>query len=72
MDSLFNSSMSKRAFQLKPGLSSRMPSQNRTISSYFLNGKYVRKKNFVLYRSSKAIQKDGDFCIANIHQNGFW
>jgi len=29
----------------------------------------VRKKNFVLYRSSKAIQKDGDFCIANIHQN---
>lgn len=68
MDSLFNSSMRKRAFQLKPGIASRMPSQNRTISSYFLNGKYVRKKNFVLYRSSKAIQKDGDFCIANIHQ----
>jgi hypothetical protein len=62
MDSLFNSSMRKRAFLFKPGYPSAMPGQSKSISSYFLKGKYVRKKNFVLYRSSKAVQKDGDFC----------
>lgn len=56
MDSLFHSSMRKTALILKP--------QDKNIAcSYFLNGKYVIKKNFVLYRSIKAIQKDGDFCI---------
>ena len=75
MDSLFNSSMRKRAFLYKPGYPSAWAqpqpgpgrSPARSISSYFLNGKYVRKKNFVLYRSSKAVQKDGDFCIAAIN-----
>lgn len=38
-------------------------------SPYFLNGKYITKKNFVLYRKNKVLThrasglKDGDFCI---------
>lgn len=59
MDSLFHSSMCKRALILKP-------QEKNITSSYFLNGKYVRKKNFVLYRSMRAIQKDGDFCIGGM------
>ena len=56
MDSLFHSSMRKTALLLKP--------QDKSVSSsYFLNGKYVITKNFALYRSTRAIQKDGDFCI---------
>lgn len=56
MDSLFHGCMRKAAFQLKP-------QEKNMTCSYFLNGKNARKKNFVLYRSTKAIQKDGDFCI---------
>ena len=53
MDSLFHSSMRKSSLILNP---------QRVFGSYFLNGKYATKKNFVLYRRNKAYQKDGDFC----------
>lgn len=42
------------------------------ISPYFLNGKYVTKKNFVLYRKNKIRTirayglKDGDICIVSL------
>jgi hypothetical protein len=45
------------------------PSGPINRSPYFLNGKYITKKNFVLYRKNKVLThrasglKDGDFCI---------
>lgn len=45
-----------------------MPERGPFRLPYFLNGKYVTKKNFILYRKNKVLmhqallQKDGDFC----------
>jgi hypothetical protein len=53
MDSLFYCSMRKSCLRLcktteaLPQVISRSP--------YFLNGKYVTKKNFVLYRTNKVL-----------------
>jgi hypothetical protein len=84
MDSLFYCSMGKSRLQAtqapsafaraKPSAFARAkPKRIKTApisrSPYFLNGKYITKKNFVLYRKNKVLThrasglKDGDFCI---------
>lgn len=55
-DSLFNSTMRKNGLMLNPY-------QNNIRQFYVLNGKAVRKKNFVQKHANKAYQKDRDFCL---------
>jgi hypothetical protein len=49
------------------------PSGPINRSPYFLNGKFITKKNFVLYRKNKVLThrasdlKNGDFCIGEIN-----
>ena len=65
------------AQQSQLSLAGQAAYDNQVISKspYFLNGKYVTKKNFVLYRTNKGLthrvsarcrQKDGDFCIQSL------
>ncbi len=60
MDSLFYCSMGKSRLKATAPIS-RCP--------YFLNGKFITKKNFVLYRKNKVLThrasdlQNGDFCI---------
>ena len=56
MDSLFNSTMRKSGVMLNNSL-------NKIRQSYTLNGKAVRKKDFVQKHRKKAFQKDRDFCV---------
>lgn len=56
MDSLFKSTMRKSGVMLNLY-------HNKIRQSYTLNGKVVRKKNFVQKHGNKAFQKDRDFCI---------
>lgn len=61
IDSLFGICSCKRSFMFNP---------KRASHFYFLNGKYVTKKVFFLYRRNKAFQKDGDFC-SNLESMAF-
>ena len=77
MDSLFYCRMGKSRLKATTATGATRYATNRELSvpinrsPYFLNGKYITKKNFVLYRKNKVLThrasglKDGDFCIGN-------
>ena len=77
MDSLFYCSMRKSRLRNVGPVVEGSAYYNQVISKspYFLNGKYVTKKNYLLYRTNKGLtlrasarcrQKDGDFCIQSL------
>jgi hypothetical protein len=59
VDSLFHSSMRKS--RLIPNWSAQSSLKELT-KYYLLNGYYVQKKNFSLFKRNKRANKDGDFC----------
>lgn len=61
MDSLFHSSMRKS--RLVPNWSAHSSLKEFT-KYYLLNGNYVQKKYFRLFKRNKRANKDGYFCIA--------
>lgn len=61
VDSLFHSSMRKS--RLLPNWSIQSSLKEFT-KYYLLNGNYVQKKNFRLFKRNKRANKDGYFCIA--------
>ena len=60
VDSLFHSSMRKS--RLVPNWSAQSSLKEFT-KYYLLNGNYVQKKNFRLFKRNKRANKDGYFCI---------
>jgi hypothetical protein len=67
VDSLFHSSMRKS--RLIPNWSAQFSLKELT-KYYLLNGNYVQKKNFSLFKRNKRANKDGDFCCRYVDARG--